>query len=121
LKLLKQRINQVSYGMKHTTTRHKNLDSSCFTETSLVTKRSIKRKRQLPKALLIFNCESILVKAEAKATLIDDDAKSRVLEAKANIKAEENRIMLTDLATIYDTVQRAWIEKKQNMTPARDD
>jgi hypothetical protein len=38
---------------------------------------------------------------------MDDDAKSKVLEAEAKIMAEENRIMLTDLATIIDPVQRA--------------
>jgi hypothetical protein len=52
---------------------------------------------------------------------MDADAKSRVLEAEAKIMAEENQIMLTDLATISDPVQRAWIEKKQKMILARDD
>jgi hypothetical protein len=49
---------------------------------------------------------------EAKAKLITN-AKSKVLEAEAKIMAKENRMMLTDLATITDPVQRAWIEKRQ--------
>jgi hypothetical protein len=32
-------------------------------------------------------------------------AKSKILEAEAKIMAEENRIMLTNLATISDLVQ----------------
>jgi hypothetical protein len=52
---------------------------------------------------------------------MDADAKTMVLEAEAKIMFEENRIMLTDLATITDPVQRGWIEKKQKMILARDD
>jgi hypothetical protein len=51
---------------------------------------------------------------------MDADAKSIVLEAKAKIMDEEKRIMLTDLATISDPVQKAWVEKKQKMILPRD-
>jgi hypothetical protein len=53
-----------------------------------------------------------LLEAKAKARLMDDDAKYRLLEAKAKVMAEENWIMLIDLDTISDAEQRAWIEKK---------
>jgi hypothetical protein len=49
-----------------------------------------------------------------------DVPKSMVLEVEAKIMAEENRVMLTDLATIFDPVQMAWIEKKQKMILSRD-
>jgi hypothetical protein len=65
--------------------------------------------------------KSILIEAEAKARLMDVDAKSKVLEAEAKIMAEENQIMFTDLSTIFDPVQRAWIEKNQKMILAHDD
>jgi hypothetical protein len=52
---------------------------------------------------------------------MDADAKSKVLDAEAKIMVEENRIMLTDLATITDPVQRAWIKKRQKMILARED
>jgi hypothetical protein len=35
--------------------------------------------------------------------------------------AEENQIMLTDLATISDPMQSAWIEEKRKMILALDD
>jgi hypothetical protein len=35
--------------------------------------------------------------------------------------AEEILIMLPDLATIIDPVQRAWVEKRQKMIHARED
>jgi hypothetical protein len=35
------------------------------------------------------------------------------LEAEPKMMAEENRIMLTNLATISDPVQKAWIEKQK--------
>jgi hypothetical protein len=65
--------------------------------------------------------KSKLIEAEAKARLMDADANSKVLEAEAKIMAEENRIMVTELATITDPVQRAWIEKRQKMILARKD
>jgi hypothetical protein len=65
--------------------------------------------------------KSILVEAEAMVRLMDAKAKSRLLEVESKIMAEDNRIMLTDLATISDHVQRTWIEKKQKMILARDD
>jgi Tfp pilus assembly major pilin PilA len=49
--------------------------------------------------------KSRLVEAEAKATLMNADDKSKVLEPEAKIMTEENQIMFTDLATISDPVQ----------------
>jgi hypothetical protein len=51
---------------------------------------------------------------------VDADSKSKVLEAEAKIIAEKNRIMLTNLATITNVVQRACIEKRQKIILARD-
>jgi hypothetical protein len=47
---------------------------------------------------------------------MDPEAKSNVFEDEAKIMAEENRIVLTDLGTISDPVQRASIEKKMILT-----
>jgi hypothetical protein len=65
--------------------------------------------------------KSKLIEAEFKARLMDVDAKSKMLEVEAKITAEENQIMLTDLATIIDPVQRAWIEKRQKMILTHED
>ncbi|KAK1626312.1 hypothetical protein QYE76_000627 [Lolium multiflorum] len=53
--------------------------------------------------------KSMFVETEAKARLMDVDANSVVLEVEAKIMAGENQVMLTDLGTIFDPVQRAWI------------
>ena len=64
----------------------------------------------------------IFVDLQLRALEVEEAlVKSKVLEAEAKIMAEENRIMLTDLATITDAVQRAWIEKRQKMILARED
>jgi hypothetical protein len=44
-----------------------------------------------------------------------------VLEAEVKIMAEKNSIMLTDLDTVTDPIQRTWIEKRLKMIFARED
>jgi colicin import membrane protein len=61
-----------------------------------------------------------LLEAEAKAKAEKDAAEAKLLQASAMLMAEENCIMLTDLATISDPEQRAWFEKKQKAIRDRD-
>jgi hypothetical protein len=48
-------------------------------------------------------------------------AKTRIFEAEAMLMAEENKIMLTDLETIFDPVRREWLENRQKMIRAHQD
>ncbi|KAK1680162.1 hypothetical protein QYE76_041010 [Lolium multiflorum] len=101
---------------------HKVTKTDMHHQTSSLAFQDTLRDLMVNKEEIITEREERLVEAEAKARLVDAEAKSKVLEAKAKSKvleaeakimAEENQIMLTDLATISDPVERTWIKKKQ--------
>jgi hypothetical protein len=60
-----------------------------------------------------------LLEAEAKTKALEAEAKARLLEAEALLMAKENKIMLTDLNTIFDPIRQEWFENRQKMIRER--
>jgi hypothetical protein len=60
------------------------------------------------------------LEVEAKARILEANGKTKLLDAKAKLMAEENKIILMDLESINDPDQRHWSEKRQKMIRARD-
>jgi hypothetical protein len=60
-----------------------------------------------------------LLEAEARTKHLETKAKTKFLEAEAMLMAEKNKIMLTDLDSIFDPIRQKWFENRQKMIRER--
>jgi hypothetical protein len=92
-------------------------------ERSVATDEAIAKARLLEAEAktkaLEAEAKARLLEAEARTKLLETEAKTKLLEVEAMLMAEENKIMLTDLETISNPVQREWFENRQKMIRAR--
>jgi hypothetical protein len=91
--------------------------------------RSIAADEAIAKTrLLEVEANTKALEAEAKARLLEAKARTKILEiepttklleAQAMLMAEETKIMLTDLETIFDSARRQWLENRQKSIQGR--